>query len=84
MTKANERKQATELKKPNSKAKKARLRELLARKRGASIAQIEKTLAWQPHTIRAAISRLRNTGTEVLLDRSVSPPVYRIVAANAR
>ena len=84
MTKANESTQATELKKPNAKAKKTRLREMLARKRGASIAQIEKTLAWQPHTIRAAISRFRKSGIKVLLDRSVSPPVYRIVTATVQ
>jgi IS30 family transposase len=57
---------------------------MLARKRGASIAQIEKTLSWQPHTIRAEISRLRKTGAEVMHDRSVSPPVYRIVTAAVR
>ncbi|MEM6900989.1 MAG: DUF3489 domain-containing protein [Pseudomonadota bacterium] len=83
MAKADESTKATEPKKPNSKAKRTRLREMLARKRGASIAQIQKALAWQPHTIRAEISRLRKTGTEVLHDRSVSPPVYRIVTATA-
>ena len=81
MTKANESTKATKPKKPKSKAKKTRLREMLARKRGASITQIQKALAWQPHTIRAEISRLRKTGPEVLHDRSVSPPVYRIVTA---
>lgn len=83
MTKAIESTQAIVPKKRDAKAKKTRLREMLARKRGASIAQIQKALAWQPHTIRAEISRLRKTGTEVLHDRSVSPPVYRIVTATA-
>ncbi|NND43569.1 MAG: DUF3489 domain-containing protein [Silicimonas sp.] len=60
--------------------KAARLKTLLRRPKGATQKQLEKSLGWQPHTVRAAISRLRKGGTEVLLDRSANRPVYRIDA----
>ena len=63
------------------KSKKARLVELLERPRGATIGQLHKALAWQPHTIRAAISRLRKSGAEVTLDHSGKTPTYRINTA---
>lgn len=62
------------------KSKKARLEGLLGRPRGATIGQLQKALGWQPHTIRAAISRLRKDGTEIILDRSGKTPAYRIEA----
>ena len=40
---------------------------LISRKSGATIEQIEKATNWQPHTIRAAISRLRKRDMTVLL-----------------
>ena len=61
-----------------SKSKKARLVGLLGRPRGATIGQLQKALDWQPHTIRAAISRLKKDGTEITLDRSGKTPAYRI------
>ena len=61
-----------------SKSKKARLEGLLGRPRGATIGQLQKALGWQPHTIRAAISRLRKDGTEITLDRSGKTPAYRM------
>ncbi|SMX24276.1 DUF3489 domain-containing protein [Boseongicola aestuarii] len=61
-----------------SKSKKARLEGLLGRPRGATIRQLQKALDWQPHTIRAAISRLRKDGTEITLDRSGKTPAYRM------
>lgn len=64
-----------------SKSKKARLEGLLSRPRGATITQLQKALDWQPHTIRAAISRLRKSGADVTLDRSGRTPTYRIDAA---
>ncbi|MBT8418967.1 MAG: DUF3489 domain-containing protein [Silicimonas sp.] len=36
--------------------KKAKLEALLARTRGATLAQLQKELVWKPHTVRAAIS----------------------------
>lgn len=63
-----------------SKSKKARLVGFLERPRGATIGQLQKALGWQPHTIRAAISRLRKDGAEITLDRSGKTPTYRIDA----
>ena len=65
-----------------SKSKKARLEGFLGRPRGATIGQLQKALDWQPHTIRAAISRLRKDGIEIGLDRSGKTPAYRIDAAS--
>ncbi|MBT8416375.1 MAG: DUF3489 domain-containing protein [Silicimonas sp.] len=38
-------------------------------------------MGWQPHSVRAAISRLRAGGTGVTLDRGGKTPTYRIDAA---
>ncbi len=61
-------------------SKTARLETLLRRPKGATQKQLENSLGWQPHTVRAAISRLRKGGTVVLLDRSANRPAYRIDA----
>lgn len=62
-------------------SKKARLEAMLSRPRGATQNQLEKALGWQPHSVRAAISRLRKGGADVLLDRSGRTPIYRIDTA---
>lgn len=54
------------------------LRKLLSRRNGAAIAQIQKQLSWQPHTVRAAISRLRSSGLPIELDRSGKSARYRV------
>jgi len=41
---------------PKAGSKKAKLLALLGK--GATVAQLTKALGWQPHTLRAAISRL--------------------------
>ncbi len=38
---------------------------LLRRSNGASIAQLQKTTSWQPHSVRAALTGLRKQGHEV-------------------
>ena len=53
---------------------------MLRRPKGATQEQLEKGLGWQPHTARAAISRLRKSGAHVLLNRSVKTRAYRIDA----
>ena len=63
------------------KSKRARLEGLLARPRGATMGQLQKALGWRPHTIRAAISRLRKGGADVTLDRGGKTPSYRIIRA---
>ena len=62
-------------------SKKARLEALLRRQKGATMAQLKNSLGWQPHTVRAAISRLRKNGADVTIDRSGRSPAYRIVGA---
>ena len=56
------------------------LRKLLSRRNGATLAQLQKQLGWQPHTIRAAISRLRSSGLAIDLDRSGKVARYRVVS----
>ena len=62
-------------------SKKARLEALLKRRKGATMAQLERSLGWQPHTVRAAISRLRTGGAKVTLDQSGKTPTHRIADA---
>ena len=62
-------------------SKKARLEAMLSRPRGATQKQLERTLGWQPHSVRAAISVLRKGGAHVTLDRSSKTPAYRIDTA---
>jgi biotin operon repressor len=66
--------------KASKTTKKDRLRKMLARKSGATLAQLTKDLGWQPHTVRAAISVLRKDGITVDLDRAAKTPAYRIAA----
>ena len=57
----------------------AQLRKLLTRKSGVSIAQLQKTFGWQPHTARAAISAQRKAGCEIARSDTDKGSVYRIV-----
>ncbi|UXX83793.1 DUF3489 domain-containing protein [Roseovarius pelagicus] len=57
----------------------AQLRKLLARKSGASIAQIRQAFGWQPHTARAAISAQRKSGCLIVRSDTDKGSVYRIV-----
>lgn len=57
--------------------KRAQLLKLVNRKSGASIDAIQRKLKWQPHTIRAEISRLRKQGLAVTCAPSPRGPVYR-------
>ena len=38
---------------------------LLARKGGASIVQLQAATDWQPHSVRAALSRFRKAGATI-------------------
>lgn len=60
--------------------KKAKLEALLARARGATLAQLQKELGWQPHTVRAAISGLRKAGHSVELEEKNGRKAYRLAA----
>ena len=50
---------------PSRITKRARLTGMLATSEGASIAEIGSALAWQPHTVRAALSALRKAGARI-------------------
>ncbi|MEP5760141.1 MAG: DUF3489 domain-containing protein [Litoreibacter sp.] len=63
-------------------SKKAHLLSLISRPSGATMPQLEKHLVWRPHTIRAAISRLRSDGYGIALDRSGKDTRYRLVIAD--
>ena len=58
------------------------LRKLLSRRHGATVTQVQKLLRWQPHTVRAAIPRLRSSGLSIDLDRSGKVARYRIVSGD--
>lgn len=61
-------------------SKKAKLIQLMKRKGGVSIAAASKTLGWQPHTVRAAISRLRKAGHTITPEASANGKRYAISA----
>lgn len=46
-----------------TQSKKSRLISMLMK--GAKITQLTKSLKWQPHTVRAAISKLRKAGSVI-------------------
>ena len=55
---------------------------LLCRPSGATIAQIQKTTGWQPHSVRAALTGLRKKGHDVQRDKNArGVSVYRITKA---
>ena len=50
---------------PATMTKSETIRKLLARKGGATITQLQAATAWQPHSVRAALSGLRKKGTAI-------------------
>ena len=64
---------------PKKPTKPARILQLIRRKTGASMEQLQKATNWQPHSIRAALSGLRKSGHQI--DRAKNDKVithYRI------
>ncbi len=59
--------------------KQALLIDLLKRKKGATIEAIVETLGWLPHTVRAALTRLRQQGFRIERVREDGVSRYRIV-----
>jgi hypothetical protein len=56
--------------------------ELLQRKEGASLAELVAATAWLPHTTRAALTRLRQSGHELQKEkRETGETAYRIASA---
>ena len=64
--------------KPQSK--RAYLAKMVGRKSGANIDTLQEQLGWQPHTIRAEISRLRKTGLVVTCTAAAKGSVYNAQA----
>jgi DNA-binding MarR family transcriptional regulator len=58
--------------------KQALLIDLLKRKKGATIETIVETLGWLPHTVRAALTRLRQQGFRIERVREDGVSRYRI------
>ncbi len=58
--------------------KQALLIDLLKRKKGATIEAIAETLGWLPHTVRAALTRLRQQGFRIERVREDGVGRYRI------
>jgi hypothetical protein len=66
---------------PKAGTKQAKLVELMARPRGATIPQLQKATGWLPHTTRAALTGLRKRGFDVIRQKQDDgPSVYRIAA----
>ncbi len=61
-----------------ARTKKAKLEALLSRARGATPAQLQTELGWQPHTVRAAVSRLRKAGHIIELEEMKGRKAYRL------
>ena len=61
------------------KTKKAHVLALLRRRSGASLDQLAKATGWQAHSIRAALTRLRQQGIEIERDEVKGVSRYRIL-----
>ena len=61
----------------------ARLKVMLAAPDGARLGEIEAALAWQPHSVRAALSSLRKSGATIertVPDAKGEAARYRLVS----
>ena len=64
---------------PPASTKRAQLISMLERPEGASVAEIGQRFGWLPHTVRAAITGLRNAGREVTRSKDADDQsVYRL------
>jgi hypothetical protein len=64
---------------PPAGTKRAKLIAMLERPEGASVAEIGQLLGWLPHTVRAAITGLRQTGRAVTRSKDADDrSVYRL------
>ena len=58
--------------------KRAQIEVLLRRKKGAKLADLQKTTGWQAHSIRAALSGLRKKGITIKADKNTKgETIYR-------
>jgi len=53
---------------------------LLKRKQGATAEQLQKATGWQPHSVRAALTRLRKKDHDIRREKNAKDvTVYKIV-----
>ena len=65
-----------------AETKQARVVAMLQRDGGASVAELAGAMGWLPHTTRAALTRLRQSGHELAKDkRDTGETTYRIANA---
>ena len=64
---------------PAKPTKTATILKLINRPKGASIAELQKTVDWKPHSIRAALTGLRKKGHDVQREKDAKGvTVYRL------
>lgn len=66
---------------PRGGSKQALLCELMRREAGASLQELTEATAWQPHTVRAALTSLRKRGLEGAKEKVDGLTRYRLPAA---
>ena len=65
-----------------TETKQALVIRMLQRDGGASVAELAEAMSWLPHTTRAALTRLRQSGHELAKDkRDTGETAYRIANA---
>ena len=64
-------------------SKAAALLEMLEREDGATLEQMVKATAWQPHTTRAALTGLKKKGYTIERSQRDGASVYRVTASPA-
>lgn len=69
---------------PGIAGKLGRVAGAVSTERGATIEELISTTGWQPHTIRAALTRLRRRGVDARLTVNGDRKAYRATAAGAR
>ena len=75
------RQDATQPRQPRQGTKLALLRSLLAQTDGCTIDSLTVALGWQPHTVRAALTRLRQAGLSITTSKTAETPTrYRLQA----
>ena len=65
---------------PAPRTKSQTIHKLLSRSGGATIAQLQKATSWQPHSVRAALTRLRKKGHTVERSGESGKSRYRIAS----
>jgi hypothetical protein len=51
---------------------------------GATLAELTALSGWQPHTVRAALTRLRQRGFKICLEERGDRKAYRLDIGNAK